>query len=245
MSVLFITGTDTDAGKTVATVLISEFLADKGLNFIPFKPVQTGAVLHNGSLSAPDIMTYELSLGIKQPVANYLFTTPCSPHLAAKFDNVQIDVNKLTLSIANLNRNHQVVVVEGAGGLFVPLTPEGYCMIDWMEELKAPVVLVARAGVGTINHTLLSIEAMKNRGIQIAGLLFNDLAQDEPGIIADNIQMITKMSGVSMIGMIPYQQDIQQTLLEPEKKKKCYEKWDYTILKEALQIGSKSAVGEK
>lgn len=245
MSILFITGTDTDVGKTIATVLLSDFLSENGRNYVPYKPIQTGAVLHNESLAAPDIKTYELASGREQPIPDYLFTTPCSPHLAAKWEDVQIDPNRLTQSVKKLSESYDGMVIEGAGGLYVPLTTEGYCMIDWMEELQAPVVLVARAGVGTINHTRLSIEVMKARGIRIAGILFNDLAQDSPAIIKDNVEMIYKMSGVPMIGIIPYQQDIQETLIDSEKKKKCYEEWEYTILEEALPSGCKSVAQEK
>ncbi|WP_313235670.1 dethiobiotin synthase [Sporosarcina ureae] len=245
MSILFITGTDTDAGKTVATVLLSDFLSENGRHFVPFKPIQTGAVLRNDHFAAPDIMTYELASGKEQLSPDYLFTTPCSPHLAASLEDRQIDSNRLTQSIRKRSESHDGIVVEGAGGLYVPLTSEGYCMIDWMEELMAPVVLVARAGVGTINHTLLSIEAMKARGIQIAGLLFNDMAQDQPNVINDNVEMIYKLSGVPVIGIIPYQKNIQETLMDSEKRKKCYEEWNYTILEEALQSGSKSITQEK
>ncbi|WP_158233944.1 dethiobiotin synthase [Sporosarcina sp. P34] len=212
MSILFITGTDTDVGKTVATVLLSDFLSKNGRHFIPFKPIQTGAVIHNERFVAPDSMTYELASGREQLHPDYLFTTPCSPHLAARLENVQIDTDKLTQSVKKLSGRYDGIVLEGAGGLYVPLTSEGYCMIDWMAELQASVVLVARAGVGTINHTVLSIEAMKARGIHIAGLLFNDLAQDSPTIIQDNVEMIYKMSGVPVIGTFP----IKKTF------KKCY-----------------------
>ncbi|PIC67193.1 dethiobiotin synthase [Sporosarcina sp. P21c] len=245
VSILFITGTDTDVGKTVATVLLSDFLSENGQQFVPFKPIQTGAVLHNERLTAPDIMTYELASGREQPISDYLFPTPCSPHLAARWEDVQIDTNRLTQTVKKLSENFDGMVIEGAGGLYVPLTSEGYCMIDWMEELKAPVILVARAGVGTINHTLLSIEAMKARGIRIAGILFNDLAQDSPTIIKDNVEMIYKMSGVPVIGIIPYQKDIRETLTSSGKKKTCYEEWDYSILEEALLSGCKSVAQEK
>ncbi|PID23153.1 dethiobiotin synthase [Sporosarcina sp. P3] len=245
MSILFITGTDTDAGKTVATVLLSDFLSDNGRNFVPFKPIQTGAVIHNDSFAAPDVMTYQLASGQEQLSPDYLFTTPCSPHLAASLEDVHIDINKLTQTVKKRSESYDGIVVEGAGGLYVPLTSEGYCMIDWMAELKAPVVLVARAGVGTINHTLLSIESMKVRGIRIAGLLFNDLAQDSPTIIRDNVEMIYKLSGIPVIGVIPYQKDIQEMLTDSEMKKECYKEWDYTILEEALQSGRKSITQEK
>lgn len=245
MSILFITGTDTDAGKTVATVLLSDFLSTNGRNFVPFKPIQTGAVLRNDSFAAPDIMTYSMASDKEQLSPDYLFTTPCSPHLAASLEDIQIDINRLTQTVKKHSERYDGIVVEGAGGLYVPLTSEGYCMIDWMEELMAPVVLVARAGVGTINHTLLSIEAMKARGIQIAGLLFNDMAQDNPNVIKDNVEMIQKLSGVPVIGIIPYQKTIQETLMDSEKRKKCYEEWNYTILEEALQSGSKSITQEK
>ena len=172
-------------------------------------------------------------------ITHVYITTPCSPHLAAQVDGVQINPSRLTQTVNKLHERYEGIVVEGAGGLYVPLTPEGYCMIDWMQELAAPVVLVARAGVGTINHTLLSIEAMKARGIKIIGVLFNDLAQDDPEIIKDNMEMIYKLSSIPAIGIIPYQPDIQEMLIDSDKKKKCHEKWNYTILEEALQDGCK------
>ncbi|PIC64328.1 dethiobiotin synthase [Sporosarcina sp. P13] len=239
MSVLFITGTDTDVGKTVATVLISDCLREHGRHFVPFKPVQTGAVLQEGKWFAPDILTYGLSLDDELQPANYLLKTPCSPHLAASLEEMTIEPKRLTQSVGQLERTYDGVVVEGAGGLYVPLTIDGFCLIDWMEELKAPVILVTRTGVGTINHTLLSIEAMKSRGIPIAGLLFNELVPQETGITEDNMRMIALLSDVPVIGIIPYQDDIHDTLTDPVKRKACYKQWNYKIVQEALQDGNK------
>ncbi|MDV6378008.1 dethiobiotin synthase [Sporosarcina sp. GW1-11] len=238
MSVLFITGTDTDVGKTVATVLISDCLREHGQHFVPFKPVQTGAVLQEEKWCAPDILTYGLLSDDEQQPADYLFKTPCSPHLAANLDEMTIEPKRLTQSVERLERTYEGVVVEGAGGLYVPLTMDGFCIIDWMEELKAPVVLVTRTGVGTINHTLLSIEAMKSRGIPIAGLLFNELEPQEAGITEDNMRMIALLSDVPVIGVIPYQEDIYDTLTDPVKRKACYKQWNHKILEEALDDGS-------
>ncbi|WP_153730813.1 dethiobiotin synthase [Sporosarcina obsidiansis] len=247
MSVLFVTGTDTDVGKTIATTLIRSFLHDHGLHFIPFKPVQTGAILQNGDWIAPDVMTYQLALDVemKQMKTEYLFEKPCSPHLAACLENVEIEPSRLTESVEQLENLHGGVVVEGAGGLYVPLTTNGYCLIDWMKELKAPVVLVARAGVGTINHTMLSIKALESKGIPIAGVLFNDLQQDPPEIVRNNIEMIRMLTDIPVIGTIPFQSNIRDTLTDPVKRKACYQHWNITILKEALTNESRSTVGEE
>ncbi|AXH99241.1 dethiobiotin synthase [Sporosarcina sp. PTS2304] len=245
MTILFVAGTDTDVGKTTATVFITEFLSNHGHNFIPFKPIQTGAVFQNDDLIAPDWLTYSQALNENTPLPDYVFETPCSPHLAASLDQVQINPNFLTESVNKRKDEVDGVVVEGAGGLFVPLTSDGYCIIDWIKELEASVVLVARAGVGTINHTLLSIEAMKARNIQIASLLFTDIDNQPPLIVEDNIRMISKLSNVPVLGIIPYQQDIQETLRNTEMKRACYSNWDYTLLKEAITIESKSVSSEK
>ncbi|MEK4025602.1 MULTISPECIES: dethiobiotin synthase [Sporosarcina] len=247
MTVLFVTGTDTDVGKTIATTLLISYFADHGLQFTPFKPVQTGAIQQDEDWIAPDVMVYQSAAHKQMGRGNieYLFQKPCSPHLAALIEDREIQPTRLSEAVRQLGGIAEGVVIEGAGGLYVPLTGDGYCMIDWMEELDAPVVIVSRAGVGTINHSVLTINTLKSRQIPIAGVLLNDLQQDEKEIIHDNGEMISKLTGIPIIGVIPHLKNVDDTLRDPSKRIECYRNWDMNRLREALRNESRSIIGKK
>ncbi len=152
---IFITGTDTDVGKTV----ISSWLCvHSGYDYI--KPIQTGRERDQSTVKA-------LSQAVIHPEC-YLLKTPVSPHHAASLENVRIETENIPLpDVPNL-------IVEGAGGVLVPLN-ENTLMIDLIKYLGTPVILVARTTLGTINHTLLSLEALKSRGIPVLGVILNGL----------------------------------------------------------------------
>lgn len=181
--VLIVSGTDTGIGKTVAAAGIAA-----ALNAHYWKPVQAGTDDGTDSGTA-------WSLGVHTahvlPEA-YRLAMPASPHLAAQHDDIVIDPARLALP------PQRPLVVEGAGGLMVPMRADPpWLMIDQFAAWQAPVLLVARTALGTINHSLLSIEALCGRGIQIAGLLF----VGEPH--AENESVIPALSGVRALGRIP------------------------------------------
>jgi dethiobiotin synthetase len=155
---LFITGISTDVGKTIASAIITEALeADY------WKPIQAGDLDHSDS--------HFIKSNIKSQKSKifpnaYQFNTPASPHLAAELDGITIDLKNI---IEPKTNNH--LVIEGAGGLFVPLNKT-----DFVIDLVQPdykIIIVSRHYLGSINHTLLTIEALKNRKINIAGIIFN------------------------------------------------------------------------
>lgn len=181
--VLIVSGTDTGIGKTVAAAGIAAAL---GAHY--WKPVQAGTEEGTDSGTA-------WSLGVKTahvlPEA-YRLTMPASPHLAAQHEGIGIDPARLALP------PQRPLVVEGAGGLMVPMrTDPPWLMIDQFAAWQAPVLLVARTALGTINHSLLSIEALRARNIPIAGLLFVGEAH------AENESVIPALSGVLAVGRIP------------------------------------------
>lgn len=154
---LFVTGTDTDVGKTVVSAII---MAGRGGYY--FKPVQTG--IHEG----PDSDFLNKVTPNVLPEA-YRLTEPLSPHEAAQRDGVVIDMESIKLpSIPD----DAPLVVEGAGGVMVPLN-DNATMLDLMKTLGLPVLLVARSGLGTINHTLLSLHALRSAGVPVAGVVMN------------------------------------------------------------------------
>jgi len=152
---IFITGTDTNIGKTI----ISSWLClHTGYGY--FKPIQTGASEGTDSqivAGLSDTQIYQES---------YLYKDLSSPHLAASLENQEIDIAKINIpKVRNL-------IIEGAGGLLVPINKD-YLMIDLIKDFSTPVIIIARSGLGTINHTLLSLEALKTRNITTLGVIMN------------------------------------------------------------------------
>jgi dethiobiotin synthetase len=167
---IVVTGTDTDIGKTVFAAGLTAAL---GARY--WKPVQAG--LADGS-DAASVVTLGVPADRVLPEA-YRLTTPCSPHLAAEIDRVTIDPDRLALPQVD-----GPLVVEGAGGVMVPVTRD-LIFADLFARWNTPVVLVARTGLGTINHSLLSIEALRSRGVPILGIAFvGDAVEDSEATIA-------------------------------------------------------------
>ncbi len=186
MKGVFITGTDTNVGKTIASaVLVRKFAAHY------WKPVQTGLATDTG-----DTETVRLLAGLAPDCVHtprYRFAAALAPADAADLENVVINRADFALP----NTGGAPIVVEGAGGVLVPLCP-GALMVDLMVQLGLPVVLVARTGLGTINHTLLSLEALRARRVAIFGVLL--VGDGNPG----NARAIAQLGGAPMLGRVPW-----------------------------------------
>lgn len=173
-NVYFISGIDTDAGKSYCTAYYACQLIGSGKRVITQKFIQTGNIgyskdidLHRRLMGIG--MTEEDREGLTMPE---IFSYPCSPHLAARIDNRPIDFGKIERATQELARRYDVVLVEGAGGLMVPLT-EDYLTIDYIVEKQYPLIFVTSGKLGSINHALLSFEAIRSRGIQLDTVLYN------------------------------------------------------------------------
>ncbi len=190
---IVVTGTDTDVGKTVFAAALTAAL---GASY--WKPVQAGldeggdtsTVARLGGLPAERIL----------PEA-YRLTTPCSPHRAAQIDGVAIDIERLAIPAID-----GPLVIEGAGGVLVPITPD-LLFADLFARWQYPVVLVARTGLGTINHSLLSIEALRRRDVPILGIAFiGDAVEDSEATIA-------RLGAVRRLGRLPHLPELDATTL--------------------------------
>ncbi|MGU3391709.1 dethiobiotin synthase [Sphingomonas sp. M1A8_2b] len=189
---IVVTGTDTDIGKTVFAAALTAAL---GARY--WKPVQAG--LADGS-DAASVASLGVPADRVLPEA-YRLTTPCSPHLAAEIDGVTIDPDRLALPEIG-----GPLVVEGAGGVMVPVTRE-LLFADLFARWGKPVVLVARTGLGTINHSLLSIEALRARGVPILGIAFvGDPVEDSEAIVAT-------LGKVRRLGRLPRLEPLGATTL--------------------------------
>ena len=193
-NIYFISGIDTDAGKSYCTAWYAKQLSLNGQRIITQKFIQTGNTGHSEDIDLHRrIMGTgylpEDKEGLTMPE---IFSYPCSPHLAARIDNRPIDFNKIERSTQELARRYDTVFIEGAGGLMVPLTEE-YLTIDYIAEKKYPLIFVTSGKLGSINHTLLSLEAIKHRGIPLDTVLYNLYPTVEDKTIQnDTMQYIQK-----------------------------------------------------
>ena len=203
---LFITGTDTGAGKTVLSLLIMRYLSDKGEKPFYIKLIQTGCRdPHDTDSDARFIYENVPALRGKDPSQSvpYCFRAPKAPWFAARDEGAAIDLKVIVDAAAQRGPDHSVLVLEGAGGLFVPVD-RTTLMIDLISMLDARPIIAARAGLGTINHTLLCIEAMKIRGIDPAGIVFLDFEKGPTPreMIQENIEAVERFSGIKVAGVI-------------------------------------------
>lgn len=183
---IFVSGIDTDAGKSYATGFIAKKLADEGNRVITMKFIQTG----NKDYSE-DIDVHRRVMGIDmQPVdidhttAPVIFSYPCSPQLAAGIDGREIDIDLIDRCADSLDNQYDITLIEGAGGLMVPLT-DTFWTIDYPATRNIPVALVTNGRLGSISHTLLALEALRQRNIPIAYLLYNTHFDTDDTIVAD------------------------------------------------------------
>lgn len=172
--IYFIAGIDTGIGKTVATGLMARSLRARGIDAITVKLVQTGNVGRSEDIDTHRRICggarfYEDDLGLTHP---QVFKFPASPELAARLEGKTVDLARIAMSIDYCRRNHQVVLVEAAGGLHVPLTRE-LLTIDFAAQQGWPTVLVTCGRLGSVNHTLLSVEALRARRMKLAGLVYD------------------------------------------------------------------------
>lgn len=195
MSAIVVTGTDTGVGKTVFAAALTGALAARY-----WKPVQAGPDEDGGSDALKVARLAGIAPGLVHPEA-YRLATPCSPHRAAEIDGVTIDPARLALP-----QGEGPLVIEGAGGVLVPLT-RGWLYADQFVRWGAPVVLVARTGLGTINHTLLSLEALRARGVAVLGVAFVGEGN------ADSEATIAAMGKVRRLGRLPWLERLEPAAL--------------------------------
>lgn len=189
--VIFISGIDTGVGKTAATGALAKALAEAGKKVITQKMVQTGCervsedIEEHRRIQGIPFME-EDKLGLTCP---YVFTYPCSPHMAAEKDGRKIDLDTITKATEQLCEHYEYVLLEGAGGLMVPNDFESLT-IDYIRECHYPLVLVTSGKLGSLNHTLLSIFAARQMGIHIQAIIYNQYPSIDPLIEANSLEYL-------------------------------------------------------
>jgi len=211
----FITGTDTGIGKTVLSLLLMQYYFKKGMTPFYLKPFQTGCKdPYDTDSDAKFIYSHVPQLKDKNPAGSVIFchTNPKAPLFAARDDKDTVSLNSVEDKVVALKKTYSPLIIEGAGGLMVPITAS-ILMIDLIEKLRARTIIAARTGLGTINHTLLTVEALKQRDISPASIVLIDSATDPTPetMVKENIEAIEMFSGVRVAGVIEKIEDFSSS----------------------------------
>ena len=195
---VFVSATDTGAGKTVVAAAIAAALRARGEAVAAFKPVLTGTDEPADPDWPPDDVLLAAAADVEPAdVAPVRFGPPVSPHLAAALAGIQLDPAVLRAACEQRAAAADAIVVEGIGGLLVPLTPD-YAVRDFARDLGLPLVIAARPGLGTINHTLLTLEAARAAGLRIAGVVMTPWPEQPSALEEDNRATIARLGNVEV-----------------------------------------------
>lgn len=221
---IYIIGTDTEVGKTVVSAGWMHLLLKHGHKAAYFKPVASGVVEMNGRFVPADAAFVRAVSGFDpdlKHITPYSFADEVAPHLAARIAGLPVDRDVIRKNLDDLKKRYDVIIAEGAGGLMVPLNDDGYMQYELIRELGFPCLLVARAGLGTINHTLLTLYAARQTGLKVNGIVISGVG--ESPVEKDNILMIKKLSGVRAIFVLPRFSGIVAEKLRPGNLRDVFE----------------------
>ena len=203
----FITGTDTNVGKTEAACVLARSFREAGLKVGVMKPVETGCPVRGGRIMPQDAFRLKEASGTEADldlVNPYRFTAPVAPDLAARLFGASIDLERIKDIFIGLQAAHDLMLVEGAGGLLAPAA-EGKSMADLALLLGAPLLIVSANRLGTINHTLLTVSCARQMGFAIKGIILNNPDDSGNDLSAEhNRGDIERLSGLPILFEIPY-----------------------------------------
>ncbi|MGH7831022.1 MAG: dethiobiotin synthase [Candidatus Binatia bacterium] len=203
---LFITGTDTGVGKTLIACGLAALLTRRGYKVGVMKPVETGCAEKGGALFAADAFRLQQAAGCTEPlerVCPYRLKEPLAPSVAAERSGVQIDIGHIATLYSELRAQYDITLVEGAGGLLVPLLPH-YTYADLASLLKLPVLVVVANRLGAINHLLLTLEHASCRGLSVLGYVLNQPENHTLLAAETNVKALTLLTSTLCLGDVPY-----------------------------------------
>jgi len=203
----FITGTDTGVGKTLVAGGLAALYRSRGLNVGVMKPVATGCKRINNTLVSDDAVFLKFLAEVEDeyelinPVS---FEQPLAPTVAARLSNTKIDSDKINTAFDTLCERHEYMIVEGIGGLLVPID-EYYFVVDMAEEMELPLIVVCRPTLGTINHTLLTVSYARQHGLEVKGIIVNESTENCDAVVKNtNTEEIKRLTDLPIIGTIPF-----------------------------------------
>jgi dethiobiotin synthetase len=199
---IFVTGTDTGVGKTVITAGLAAALRSEGLDVGVCKPIQSGHLATDPEGDTMQLLSLSGLDDAPAMVNRYSFSAALAPLVAARLEDQVISAEEVVGHVAEMDSVHDSLLVEGAGGFMVPLGP-AWTVSNLAASLGFPVLIVARPGLGTVNHTVMTAMMVQASGLEVAGVVLNGWVPDTDTISRDNAAMIEEFGGVKVLGMTP------------------------------------------
>jgi len=200
---VFVTGTDTGVGKTLVAAALTRYLRREGVDVGVMKPVESGVT--SPATLGPDAALLQWAAATEDSpdlVSPYRLCAPLAPSLAAQEAGERIDLERIGAAKVALEQRHEFLVVEGAGGLFVPLAG-GLLVADLVLQLRLPLLVVCRPGLGTINHTLLTVHAARTMAIPLAGFIINGMPSHPDAAEASAPHTLASLASADLLGVLP------------------------------------------
>lgn len=204
----FVTATNTEVGKTYISALLVKALRECGIDASYYKPALSDAVMQDGALVPGDAAYVCEFAGLDvepSTLVSHIYSTPVAPHLAARREGAcEVSLEKIRNDFHQHKHEHDMLIVEGCGGIVCPLRDEPSLMLtDVMRELSLPLIIVTNSGLGSINSCVLTVEFAKSKGLDIAGVIMNEY-DNSNFLHADNADQIEKLTGVSVVSRVAY-----------------------------------------
>ena len=212
---VFIAGTDTGVGKTTIAAGLARFLKNRGIDVGVMKPVETGCSCIKEELVPRDSLLLKKAAKVEDElnmINPYRFEKPLAPLVAAEMEGGEINLRRLKSCFYNLKKRHQFIIVEGIGGLLVPLTPRVFTF-DLIRLFNLPIVMVAKNSLGTINHTLLSLKWAETHRVEVIGMILNNIMEEQGLAEYTNFWALQRLIKIPILGVLPY-----YTYMEEENK---------------------------
>jgi dethiobiotin synthetase len=201
---IFITGTDTGVGKTTVAAALARLIHDRGINIGVMKPVTSGCSTSSAGLVSEDaeLLAWSAGIPVTAEVAPYRLKEPLAPAAAAEIDHVRIEFSRILAAFHRLGEQYDYIIVEGAGGLMVPLSG-GLLVADLVKLLALPLLVVARPDLGTVNHTLLTTFAARQLELDVRGVVISGYPEDPSLAESTAPHLIDSLAGVPLLGRLP------------------------------------------
>ena len=216
---IFITGTDTEIGKTVVAGGLAAALKTAGVNVGVMKPIASGGIEHEGRIVSEDAIflkhaaRVDDALDLINPIC---LRQPLAPSVAAEIERVSIDLRQIDEAFAQLCQRHEFMVVEGIGGIAVPICEE-MLVANLAQRFQLPLLVVARPNLGTINHTVLTVEFARSYSLEICGIVLNASQEGSKGIAEQtNPKELTRLTQLPILGAVPFDEQLQGDTPDPD-----------------------------
>ena len=216
---IFITGTDTEIGKTVITGGLAAALKAAGVDVGVMKPIASGGIEHKGQIVSEDAIflkhaaQVDDALDLINPIC---LRHPLAPSVAAEIEGVSIDLRQIDDAFAELCQRHDFIVVEGIGGIAVPIH-EDMLVANIAQRFQLPMLIVARPNLGTINHTVLTIEFARSYSLEICGIVLNASQEESKGLAEEtNPKQLERLTHLPILGTVPFDERLQGNTPQPD-----------------------------